>query len=267
MYKIVHGRAEDKLLDIADSSIDLIFTSPPYAEQRKKTYGGISEDKYVEWFKEIAIQIKRILKPTGSFFLNIKPHVKNGERSLYVFDLVIMLKRELGFNYVDEYCWVKNAFPTGTLGRFKNAFEPIYHFSVGNINNITFNPLACGKPVSKETLARTYRKNTKTPKNGSGMIVDKDNLKTLEIARPSNVIVVNNVTNQHTYKIKHSAVFPDKLVEFFVKSFSNENDIVLDMFAGSGTTGNVCKKLNRNVILIKKELEYIKLMENNIGFF
>lgn len=93
------------------------------------------------------------------------------------------------------------------------------------------------------------------------MNVNRDNLKNIEIARPSNVINVNNVTNQHTIKMKHSAVFPEKLVEFFVKSFSNENDIVLDPFAGSGTVGVVCKELNRKFILIEKDENNIELIK------
>ena len=206
---IIHGYSEEELKKLPDDSVDLIITSPPYADRRKNTYGGISEDKYLEWFKPIAVEVKRVLKPTGSFFLNIKPHTNKGERSLYVFDLVIMLKRELGFLFVEEYCWTKNAFPTGTYGRFKNGFEPVYHFTKGEVKNITFNALACGTPVSEETKSRAFRKNCKTPTNGSGMVVDRDNFKNLELARPSNVINANNVTNQFTSKMEHSAVFPE----------------------------------------------------------
>jgi len=261
---IIHGYSEEELKKLPDDSVDLIITSPPYADRRKNTYGGIPESGYVEWFKRIAIELKRVLKPTGSFFLNIKPHTNKGERSLYVFDLVLMLKRELGFLYVEEYCWTKNAFPTGTHGRFKNAFEPVYHFTKGEVKNITFNPLACGTPVSEETKSRAFRKNCKVPTNGSGMVVDRDNFKNLELARPSNVINANNVTNQFTSKMEHSAVFPEKLVEFFVKSFSNEGDTVLDLFAGSGTVGIVCMELNRKYILIDKEESNIKLIEKRI---
>jgi DNA modification methylase len=175
-----------------------------------------------------------------------------------------MLKRELGFKFVEEYCWTKNAFPTGVHGRFKNGFEPVYHFTKGEVRNITFNPLACGTPVGLETKLRAFRKNCKTPTNGSGMVVDRENFKTLEFARPSNVINVNNVTNQFTSKMEHSAVFPEKLVEFFIKSFSNENDIILDMFAGSGTVGVICEYLNRNYILIDKENSNIELIERRL---
>lgn len=261
MKEIYHNDCLNELKDMGDESIDLIFTSPPYANQRKTTYGGVAEDEFVEWFSEIAIELKRVLKPSGSFFLNIKPHTNKGERSLYVFDLVSALKREVGFMFVEEYCWTKNAFPTGVKGRFKNGFEPVYHFTKEAPSKITFNALACGTPMSEESKKRSYRKNTKTPKNGSGMVVDRDGMKNVEIARPSNIINANNNPNQYSKKIKHSAVFPEKLVEFFIKSFTNENDVVLDPFAGSGTVGVVCEKLNRDYILIDKEEENVDLMK------
>lgn len=263
---IIHGLCEEELKKLESDSVDLIITSPPYADRRKNTYGGIHEDKYVEWYKPIALEIKRVLKPTGSFFLNIKPHARKGERSLYVFELIIALKRDVGFLFVEEYCWTKNAFPTGTHGRFKNGFEPVYHFTKGKVSDITFNPLACGTPISAETKSRAFRKNSKNS-NGSGMSINRDNLKTLDIARPSNVINANNVTNQFTSKMKHSAVFPEKLAEFFIKSFSNEGDVVLDPFAGSGTVGVVCKQLNREFILIDKESENIELMYQRLDNF
>ena len=265
MGKIICGYSEQVLKKIPDNSVDLVFTSPPYAERRKNTYGGIKEDEYVDWFKTIAIELKRILKPTGSFFLNIKPHTNNGERSLYVFDLILSLKREVGFFFVEEYCWVKNPFPGGLKGRFKNAFEPVYHFTVSHPNNIKFNPLACAAPVKEDSLKRAGRKHCGDPKNGSKMTQPAaHNIRNLKYVRPSNVIHVNNVSNQYTAKQYHSATFPEKLVEFFVKSFSDEQDLVLDCFAGSGTTGVVCVDTNRDYLLIEKEQKYVDLIKSRI---
>ena len=261
LNKIYHGDCLDVMKTFPDNSIDLIITSPPYAERRKSTYGGIKESEYVDWFLPIASEIKRVLKPSGSFFLNIKPHTQNGERSLYVFDLVCSLKRELGFLFIEEYCWTKNAFPTGSHGRFKNGFEPVYHFTKDELRGITFNALACGTTISEESKSRSFRKNCKTPTNGSGMVVDRDNMKNLDLARPSNVINANNVINQFSDKMKHSAVFPEKLVEFFIKSFSNSGDIILDPFGGSGTVGIVSMNLGRNFILIEKEDAYVEIIK------
>jgi len=266
MKQIILGDCLNELKVFQDNSIDCIITSPPYAERRKNTYGGIPEEQYVEWFKPIAWEIKRVLKPTGSFFLNIKPHTDKGERSLYVFDLVLMLKRELGFKFVDEICWTKNAFPGKLKGKFKNGFEPVYHFTKESPNTITFNPLACGTPIKEESIARTFRKQCGAPKNGSGMTgMNTTNIRNLEFARPSNVINANNVSNQFSLKQNHSATFPEKLVEFFVKSFTNEGDLVCDPFAGSGTTGLVCEKLNRNYIMIEKDSDNIELIKQRIN--
>jgi DNA modification methylase len=259
------GDCLDVMSNLESDSVDMVFTSPPYAERRKSTYGGVPEDKYVEWFLPISKEIKRILKPSGSFFLNIKPHTDKGERSLYVFDLVLSLKREIGFSFIDELCWAKNAFPGALKGRFKNGFEPIYHFSK-NGSDITFNPLACGTPIKEESIARAYRKQSGAPKNGSGMTgMNTTNIRHLELARPSNVIHVNNVSNQFSDKQKHPATFAEGLVEFFVKSYTNEGDTVLDPFGGSGTTGIVSKNLNRNYILIEKEQEYYDLIKSRLS--
>jgi DNA modification methylase len=140
------------LSKVTSNSIDLIITSPPYADRRKKVYDGVQEDKYVEWFLPIAAEIKRVLKPTGSFFLNIKPHCDKGERSLYVFDLILSLKRETGFLFIDELCWTKNAFPGKLKGRFKNGFEPVYHFTKAPATQITFNPIACVRKLRQKLL-------------------------------------------------------------------------------------------------------------------
>jgi DNA modification methylase len=266
--EILLGDCLELMKNIPDNSIDMVFTSPPYAERRKTTYGGIPENDYVDWFLPIGAEIKRILKPTGSFFLNIKPHTNKGERSLYVYDLVCQLKRETGFMFVEEYCWTKNAFPGSLKGRFKNAFEPVYHFTKGNPNQITFNPIACGTPMKEESIARTYRKQCGAPKNGSGMTgMNTTNIRNLEFARPSNVINVNNVSNQFSDKQLHPATFPEGLVEFFVKSFTNENDIVLDPFGGSGTTGIVCKNHKRQFILMEKQQEYFELIQKRVADF
>jgi len=257
---IIHGDCRDVMKDMPDECIDLIFTSPPYAQRRASTYGGVDEDKYVGWFVKIAEQIRRILKPTGSFFLNIKPHTEVGERSLYVFDLVLALRREVGLLFVDEFCWVKNAYPGDLKGRFKNGFEPIYHFTIRSPEEIKFNPTACGTTIKESSIARSYRKQCGKPKSGSNMAgMNTTNIQYLEIARPSNVVEINNVSNQFSDKQLHPATFPEKLVEFFVKSFSDEGDVVLDPFIGSGTTALACMKTRRNYIGIEKEPKYVDI--------
>ena len=255
---LIQGDCLKEMKNIKSDSIDLIFTSPPYADRRKSTYGGTTAHKYIEWFLPFVKEFKRILKPTGSFFLNIKPHTENGERHLYVFKLVISIIEDVGMKFIDEFCWTKNAFPGGYVGRFKNAFEPVYHFTKSKSSDITFNPVACGTPMKAESIARTYRKQCGAPKNGSGMTgANTTNIRDLEFARPSNVIHVNNISNQFTSKQEHPATFPVKLAEFFIKCFSNEDNVILDPFMGSGTTGIACLNLNRFFIGIEIKPEYI----------
>jgi site-specific DNA-methyltransferase (adenine-specific)/site-specific DNA-methyltransferase (cytosine-N4-specific) len=88
------GDCKEILKSIEENSIDLIFTSPPYADQRKNTYGGIHPDKYVEWFLPISKELSRVLKPTGTFILNIKEKVIEGERSTYVMELILEMKKQ-----------------------------------------------------------------------------------------------------------------------------------------------------------------------------
>ena len=263
---IIQGDCLEVMKQIPDGIIDAVITSPPYADRRMNTYGGKKDVDYIEWFLPIASQIKRLLKSSGSFFLNIKPHTIKGERSLYVFDLVCALKRDIGFLYVDEICWTKNPFPGALKGRFKNAFEPVYHFTINNPSDIVFNPIACGTKIKEESIARSYRKQCGAPKNGSGMTgMNTTNIRNLKLARPSNVININNVSNQFGAKQLHPATFPVRLAEFFIKSFTNENHIVLDPFAGSGTTGVACKNLNRNYILIEQDEKYCQIAEQRIN--
>lgn len=258
---IIHGYAEEELKKLPDNSVDLVITSPPYADRRKNTYGGISEDKYVEWFKPIAIEVKRVLKPTGSFFLNIKPHTNKGERSLYVFDLVLMLKRELGFRFTDEFTWTKLGVPGKYKGRFKNAFEPVYHFTLQT--EYTHNPYAVAKKAKEVSLKRYKRKACGESKNGSGFAGMRKEIIS-DLALPSNHLHIPQKSNQYTIQKNHSAVFPVELSTFFIKAFSNEGDVVLDIFGGSGTVAISCIDTNREFIIIEKEIEYIELIEKRV---
>ena len=114
---------------LQSDSIDLIVTSPPYADQRKKTYGGVSADKYVEWFTPIAKELLRVTKSSGSFVLNIKERAINGERHTYVIELILMM-RKLGWLWTEEYIWhKKNSYPGKWPNRFRDSWERCIHFT------------------------------------------------------------------------------------------------------------------------------------------
>ncbi len=257
----------ETLKRIPDNYLDLVITSPPYAEQRKSTYGGIKTEFYVEWFSHIAEEIYRTLKPTGSFFLNIKNHVENGQRSVYTLELVIHLNKVLGFNYIEEYTWIKNAYPGKYKGRFKNGFEPVYHFSKGDNKQIKFLPYACATLKKEESIKRAYRKQLGSTSNGSGMggVKYREEYKTQMLALPSNVLKINNTSNQYTfYKKDHPATYPVELVDFFVKSFTTEGDVVYDPFMGSGTTACSCINNNRSYIGSEINENYYKMCKERL---
>lgn len=249
---IVNQDCLEFMKTLPESCIDLIVTSPPYAMQRKEAYGGIPEDQYPEWFAGIGKEIQRILKPTGSFVLNIKEHCTDGRKSPYVFKTVLLLSDILMWN--DTYIWYKpNPFPIGTRKRLKDGFEYCFLFTKSkeykfNIKNVMVK--------SKYHVLRKGR-NLKT-----GHVGFKDAFLDDEYARPSNVLEIKlGQTNNQI----HPAVFPEKLPEFFIKLLTDENDIVYDPFTGSGTSLLVAKHLNRHFLGTEIVKEYYELAENRIA--
>jgi site-specific DNA-methyltransferase (adenine-specific)/site-specific DNA-methyltransferase (cytosine-N4-specific) len=198
----------------------------------------------------------------GSFFLNIKEHADDGERSLYAKDLVIAHRREWGWRFVDEFCWRKtdNGVPGGWPNRFKNAWEPVFHFTKDE--TIKFNPDAVSHHSDD---CFDYSPNNPKSTSGSGLLGSgKRGVMAAEqsaigaamrkprqsdeqgrfsgLARPSNVIEAKSESGQSS----HSAPFPRALVEFFVKAFSDAGDFVYDCFMGSGTSMAAAHVLNRS---------------------
>ena len=120
---IILGNALAELKKLPAGLVDLVVTSPPYADARKRTYGGIHPDKYVEWFKPISAELMRVLKPTGSFVLNIKEKVEKGERHTYVLDLIHAFRKQ-GWLWTEEYIWhKKNCFPGKWPNRFRSLLK------------------------------------------------------------------------------------------------------------------------------------------------
>lgn len=258
----VNGDSLDFMKSMDDDSVDVILTSPPYADRRKKQYDGKSPDEYNEWFLMFATEFKRILRPSGSFFLNIKPHCEKGERLLYVMKLIIDIKEIVGFRFTDEFTWTKLGVPGRFNGRFKNAFEPVYHFTKSK--GFTHNPYSVASEASEVSKARYKRKACGETANGSGFAGMRKEIKS-NLALPSNHLHFVQKSNQHTMQSKHPAVFPVELCVFFIKAFSNERDIIFDPFMGSGTVGIASKLLNREFIGVEKKKDYFELALNRIS--
>ncbi|HEX7424694.1 MAG TPA: site-specific DNA-methyltransferase, partial [Terriglobales bacterium] len=234
-HRLVCGDCRDR--DVvhhlfAGTCANLVITSPPYAAQREydKSSGfmPIPPEQYIDWYEAVATDIVDVLAPDGSYFLNIKEHSEDGERSLYVKDLVIAHRRRWGWRFVDEFCWrnTANGVPGKWPNRLKNAWEPVFHFC--RSKEIKFRPKAAGHRSGDVVV---YSPDNPSAPSGSGLLgcgADK----VTGIAWPSNVIEAKSEGGQGS----HSAPFPRALVEFFVKAFTDAGDVVYDCFTGSGTT-------------------------------
>lgn len=251
-----------KLLD--DNSIDLIVTSPPYADRRKQTYGGIKPEKYVEWFLPISKELLRVLKPTGTFILNIKEKAENGERSTYVIELILAL-REQGWFWTEEFIWhKKNSFPGKWPNRFRDSWERLLQFN--KTRDFHMYQDAVKVPVGDWADKRLNNlsdtdKTRDNARNGSGFGKNVSNWIGREMVYPTNVLHLATECNNKN----HSAAFPEALPEWFIKLFTKENDWVLDPFAGSGTTLEVASKMRRNSIGIEIVPEYVEMMKSKIS--
>jgi DNA modification methylase len=261
--KIIQGDCEKVLQDFPDNSIDLIFTSPPYADQRAKTYGGIKPDEYVNWFLPKAAQFQRVLKPTGTFILNIKERVVNGERHTYVLDLILKM-REQGWLWTEEYIWhKKNSYPGKWPNRFRDNWERLIQFN--KEKNFSMYQETVMVPVgdwAKDRLSKLSDtdKTRDESKAGSGFGKNVSNWIGRDKVYPTNVIHMATETGNKN----HSAVFPSDLPKWFINLFTKPGDVVLDPFVGSGTTAFSAFQLGRRFVGIEVSAEYVQLANKRV---
>jgi len=257
------GDSKEQLKLLPDNSVDLIVTSPPYADQRKSTYGGIHPDKYVEWFLPISQQLLRVLKPTGTFILNIKEKVVEGERSTYVMELIIAMRKQ-GWLWTEEFIWhKKNSYPGKWPNRFRDSWERLLQFNKAKHFNMyqeeVMVPMGDWAKTRLKKLSDTdkIRDNSKV---GSGFGKNISNWVDRDKAYPTNVLHLATECNNKN----HSAAFPQELPEWFIKLFTKENDTVLDPFMGSGTTLGVANRMKRNSIGIEIVPEYYEMVRKEL---
>lgn len=263
-HNLYLGDCENLLKEIPDSSVDLIFTSPPYADQRKNTYGGIHPDKYVEWFLPKAEQMLRVLKPTGTFILNIKEKVVNGERSTYIMELILAMKKQ-GWLWTEEFIWhKKNCYPGKWPNRFRDAWERLLQFNKDKKFNMyqemVMVPMGDWAKTRLKKLSKTDRMRDES-NVGSGFGKNISNWLNRDMAYPTNVIHLATECNNKN----HSAAFPESLPEWFIKLFTKPGDTVLDPFMGSGTTNIVANRMRRNSIGIEIVLEYYEMVRSEVS--
>ena len=205
-----------------------VFTSPPYAMQRKDQYGGVPTAEYVDWWEALQANVKENLATDGSFFVNIKAHCEDGQRVLYCMDLVCAMVRRWGWRFVDDLVWVKNGFPGGWNNRFRDKHEPIYHFCTQS--DIKFSPLSVG--VESDYVFESSSKNTTSAAGSNKEILAGIEKFETGLARPGNVL-----TLAHNFEsLGQGAMFPVSLPDFFIRAYSDPGDVWMDPFLGSGTT-------------------------------
>ena len=261
--ELYFGDSERELVALNDASVDLIFTSPPYADRRKNSYGGVKPEEYVEWFLPISKQLLRVLKPSGTFVLNIKEKAKNGERSTYVLELILALKKQ-GWLWTEEFIWhKKNSYPGKWPNRFRDAWERLLQFNKSRDFSMYQDsvkvPIGDWANGRLKNLSETD-KIRDNARNGSGFGKNISNWVGKEMVYPTNVV---HLSTECANK-NHSAAFPEGLPEWFIKLFTRAGDVVLDPFMGSGTTVLVANRMGRNAIGIDIVLEYYEMVKKQI---
>lgn len=262
--QLYQGNCAKELLNVSDNSVDLVFTSPPYADQRKDTYGGISHDEYVDWFLPISKELFRVLKPTGTFVLNIKEKVVDGERSTYVMELILAMRRQ-GWLWTEEFIWhKKNSYPGKWPNRFRDSWERLLQFNKEKRFNMYQEEVMVPMGDWAKTRLRNLSETDKirdSSKVGSGFGKNISNWINRDKAFPTNVLhLATECSNKN-----HSAAFPEELPEWFIKLFTVEGDTVLDPFMGSGTTIIVADRMGRSSIGVEIVPEYFEMVREKLS--
>jgi DNA modification methylase len=261
--QVILGDCLPVLRGLPEQSVNLIVTSPPYADSRKNSYGGIHPDSYVAWFLPVARELKRVLADDGTFILNIKEKAVEGERHPYVLELILALRKQ-GWLWTEEYIWhKKNCSPGKWPNRFRDAWERCLQFN----KRRQFKMFQDAVRVPMGDWAKGRLKNLSendrirfNSQAGSGFGKNISNWVGRELAYPTNVLHLATECGNK----KHSAAFPKELPAWFIKLFSAEDDVVLDPFAGSGTTCVAAYELNRHYVGIEQKEEYYQLAVANV---
>lgn len=271
---------------MAGDVVQLAITSPPYASQRKydetSEFQPVPPDEYCDWFEAIQANVASVLAEDGSWFVNIKEHCEDGQRALYVKDLTIRHVRSWGWRFVEEFAWVHGGTPKAAAQRFKNAWEPVFRFRLGENATEDWEPVVQFAKGRHKFRPRAVRKRTKdvpdwkgahpsaealqgkeyasttgrsiasgeeqgNTKGGTGNYVNK-----WLLAYPSNVLSVG----KNREATGHPAAFPVGLPAFFMRGYTDPGDVVFDPFGGSGSVLVAAQELERRARLMEISPRY-----------
>ena len=266
---VVWGDAADWLERLPTGSVDLFFTSPPYADAR--SYSEVHPDRYVEWFLPFAEAMLRATADAGSFVLNIKNRVAasgqlRGQRHPYVYELVLKLQR-MGWRWLETYIWSKpNAIPGRFGPRTKDSFEYVYHFAKGGQPYFDLDAVRVPYRSSEQEIARRRRDRNGRRNTEAGFGRDRRRTFDKGGADPGNVIEVSQTYNQHWGPAgRHTAVMPEGLAEFFVQAACPAGGLVVDPFAGSGTTVVAARRHGRRAGGVELHHEYVEVSAERLA--
>ncbi len=259
-FNILQGDCFDLIKEQPDNSVDLVITSPPYADivNYGKEVSIKKPQEYCDWLLPLFNEIQRVLKPSGSFILNINDNCKNGLRNPFIYELIYRSQKETKLRFYDTYIWHKmNGIPNGSKKRFRNNTEFIFHFVKDQ------KKLKWYMERVMEPAAESYKDRLKSPINKDDEIVDGVRLrkkvmwKDYDLVRPDNVFRFPTASTERDNTIRHPAPFNRQLPEYFIKFLTDEGDTVLDPFSGIGTTGLPCIKTNRKYIGYELNKKYV----------
>ena len=279
LYMTNYGRAYlgDSLLlldQLEDNSIDLVLTSPPFALQRKKNYGNVDQEEYIDWLLEFCRKVYRVLTPTGSFVLDLGGayQSKRPVRSIYNYRILIKLCDELDFRLAEEFFWFNPAKLPSPIEwvnkrkiRVKDAVNTIWWLSKTDYPQANASNVLVPYSQRMKKLQANPEKYYQPKKRPSGHDIGKNFAADNGGAIPSNLLEIPNTESNSNYLQlcksvslpPHPARFPQKLPSFFIQFLTNPGEQVLDIFAGSNTTGFVAEELERNWIAFEQDLSYL----------
>lgn len=257
-----------------DDSVDLVITSPPFALQRQKEYGNVPQDEYVDWLLLFTKEVKRIIKENGSFVIDVGGAYRKNRpvRSLHSFRFLIRMVDEQGWNLAEEFFWYNPAKLPSPIEwvnkrkiRVKDAVNTVWWMSKTDSPKTNLKSVLVPYSDRMKKLFENSEKFYTPKKRPSGHDISSGFSNHNGGAIPSNLLEISNTNSNSQYlrfcKIAgakgHPARFPERLPEFFVKFLTDEGDLVLDIFAGSNTTGAVAEKLRRNWIALDQDNEYL----------
>lgn len=270
------GDSRELITLLPNESVDLIVTSPPFALQRKKSYGNKDQSEYVQWLCEFGEAALPTLKETGSLVIDLGGSYEKGKpvRSLYNFRVLLAFCDTLGYRFAEDFYWFNPAKLPSPIEwvnrrkiRAKDSVNTVWWFSKSDFPKSDITQVLTPYSDRMKTLLKDPEKFFKAGKRPSGHDISDTFGTERDGALPSNLLQISNTDSNSHYmrtlkelnRDRHPARFPEALPRFFIKMLTEPGDLVVDMFSGSNTTGLVADRLQRNWVSIEESTEYAAL--------